>query len=223
MSSPSIFVFIRFVQFTARIGAVLLTVVLPLVPGLAFADQKKIQEAVGAYGCIQCHTLDGSIALPGVPRLAGQRRTYLSRQLNHFKLGEVIYDGEVVAARRHAVMNDLAKRLTTGQLRSIASFYAAQACRTNQGATPVAPDGVERCEVCHGGKRANPWRDTPSLNAQDVTYLKRTIRALWDARQGYKEGKRRHHRMAEVMFIDADGPNLDAYAEYYAALPCTRK
>lgn len=194
-----------------------------LAPQTAFADAQEIPKTIGAYGCIQCHTLDGKIAKPGVPRLAGQREAYLSRQLNHFKLGEVIYDGEVISARRHEVMNDLAKRLTTGQLRAIARFYAGRACWTNEGADPIPPDGVERCEVCHGGSRANPWRDTPSLNAQDETYLKRTIQMLWEARQGYRAGKARHHRMAEVMFIDADETNLDAYAAYYAALPCRKK
>lgn len=204
--------------FTVAVLAALIS-----MTGAARSEPERIPKVVGVYGCVQCHTLDGRIAMPGVPRLAGQRLTYLSRQLNHFKLGEVIYDGEVVSARKHAVMNDLAKRLTTGQLRSIASFYSSKACRTNDGATPTPPDGVERCEVCHGGIRANPWRDTPSLNAQDETYLKRTIHLLWDARQGYQAGARRHHRMAEVMFIDADEQNLDAYAKYFAALPCGRK
>lgn len=201
----------------------LVLAVLTLFPRPALAASEMIPKAVGAYGCIQCHSLDGKITMPGVPRLAGQRKTYLARQLNHFRMGKVIYDGEVISARRHEVMNDLAKRLSGLQLRSIAQFYSAQACRTNEGAAPMPPDGVERCEVCHGGVRANPWRDTPSLNAQDETYLKRTIHNLWQARQGYKAGGRRHHRMAEVMFIDADEPNLDAYAEYYAALPCGGK
>ncbi|RVU34916.1 hypothetical protein EOI86_18960 [Hwanghaeella grinnelliae] len=202
--------------------AVLLAALI-VFPRPAFPAPEKIPKVVGIYGCIQCHSLDGKITMPGVPRLAGQRRTYLSRQLNHFKLGEVIYDGEVVSARRHAVMNDLAKRLSTSQLRTIAHFYSIKSCQTNTAAAPAPPAGVERCEVCHGGVRANPWRDTPSLNAQDVTYLKRTIHNLWQARQGYKAGARRHHRMAEVMFIDADEPNLDAYAEYFAALPCGGK
>lgn len=202
---------------------VLVLAVLTLFPRSAFPAAETIPKVVGAYGCIQCHSLDGKITMPGVPRLAGQRKTYLSRQLNHFRMGEVIYDGEVISARRHEVMNDLAKRLSAAQLRSIAQFYSGKSCRTNEGAAPTPPDGVERCEVCHGGVRANPWRDTPSLNAQDVTYLKRTIENLWQARQGYTAGGRRHHRMAEVMFIDADEPNLGAYAEYYAALPCGRK
>lgn len=209
------------VLFRICIAAIL--AVWAVLPKPAQSDDGAVPEVVGAYGCIQCHTLDGSITMPGVPRLAGQRMTYLSRQLNHFKLGEVKYDGEVISARRHEVMNDLAKRLSHSQLRSIASFYSGKACWTNAGAEPVPPPGVERCEVCHGGRRANPWRDTPSLNAQDETYLKTTINRLWQARQGYTDGARRHHRMAEVMFIDADEPNLDAYAKYFAALPCSKK
>ena len=207
--------------FRLAVWFALVSVALAPVPGRA--DTQKIPKVVGIYGCVQCHTLDGKIVAPGIPRLAGQRMTYLSRQLNHFTLGEVVYDGEVVSARRQEVMNDLAGRLNTAQLRSIARFYSGKACNTNAGADPVPPDGVERCEVCHGGQRANPWRDTPTLNAQDATYLKRTIHMLWEARQGYKAGARRHHRMAEVMFVDADEPNLDAYAEYYAALPCGKK
>lgn len=208
-----------------RIALALTLAVLTAVmrTGPAAADTAAAQKLVGAYGCLQCHSLDGSIPVPGVPRLAGQKEKYLARQLNHFKLGVIVYDGEVVAARRHEVMNDLAKRLSTVQLRSIAQFFSSKACMINEGADPPRPDGVERCEVCHGGERANPWRDTPFLNAQDETYLKRTIHDLWRARQGYVTDNGRHHRMAEVMFIDADEPNLDAYAEYYAALPCSRK
>jgi len=214
----------RSARFIGLVAACLLSMLAVLAgTAPAAAEDGTAEQLISAYGCLQCHSVDGTIPVPGVPRLAGQKEKYLARQLNHFKLGVVVYDGEVVAARRHEVMNDLGKRLSTLQLRSIAKFFSSKACKTNAGATPPRPDGVERCEVCHGGDRANPWRDTPSLNAQDETYLKRTIHDLWRARKGYDTVTGRHHRLAEVMFIDADEPNLDAYAEYFAAMPCGRK
>jgi cytochrome c553 len=175
---------------------------------------------VTAYGCNQCHSTDGSIVAAGIPRIAGQKYGYLYRQLRHFRIGTVAYRGEIVAIRQHSIMNDVTKRPSVRQLKQIAGFYASRSCVENSLTPATRPAGVERCETCHGGERTNPWQDTPYLGGQDETYLQRTIQKLWRSRNSTTGERERYHRLAEIMFTDADAPHLDAYATYFSRLPC---
>ena len=189
-------------------------------PALA-EDTAVAVQVVSAYQCMQCHSLDGRIAGPGIPRIAGQKQKYLLRQMRNFKLKQVVYEGELVASRLHPVMNDIAARLSYKQMAAVAGYYSSQECAARPSANvPPKPEGAERCESCHGGQRSNPWRDTPFLNAQDETYLLKALRNLWSSRNGETAGRNRHHRLAEIMFTDNDAGRLQEYAAYFAGLPC---
>lgn len=178
------------------------------------------RRIVADHGCDTCHSTDGTIRVPGVPRIAGQKRDYLYRQFMHFRRDAVTYKGETVAIREHGVMTELAARLSSEDLHRLAEFYATRACTTAPVPPATKPPGVERCETCHGGSRTNPWGDTPWLGAQDETYLKRTIRRLWETRNAPQEPEKRYHRLAEIMFVDSDEPRLDDYAAWFARMPC---
>ena len=206
-------------RIASRIGIILL---LPFGLNAASAANfiEEAQKLVTAYGCNQCHSTDGSIVAAGIPRIAGQKYGYLYRQLRHFRVGTVSYRGEIVAIRQHRIMNDVTKRPSVRQLKQIAGFYASRTCVENSMAPAAKPAGVERCETCHGGERTNPWQDTPYLGGQDETYLQRTIQKLWRSRNSIAGEQERYHRLAEIMFTDADAPHLDAYAAYFARLPC---
>jgi len=193
-----------------------------LACGPAAAEESGVAvQIISAYECTQCHRLDGRIAAPGIPRIAGQKYKYLLRQMRNFKLKEVVYEQEVVAARIHPVMNDISKRLSIGQMTAVARYYSNQECAAPTAATPhPKPAGADRCESCHGGERSNPWRDTPFLSAQDETYLLNALKELWSSRDGSTPGQKRHHRLAEIMFTEEDGVRLQDYASYFAGLPC---
>lgn len=66
------------------------------------------------------------------------------------------------------------------------------------------------CQACHGLDGIAKLPESPSLAAQDVTYLTKQLLA-------YKSGERRN----EVMTVVAEGltpEQIDAVAAYYAAI-----
>jgi cytochrome c553 len=65
--------------------------------------------------CTTCHGSQGISATPDAPHLAAQPRIYLEQQLRAFRSG----------ARRHEVMNVVAKPLTDAEIEALAAWYAA--------------------------------------------------------------------------------------------------
>lgn len=216
---------------TTPLKIAVFTVAAMLTVGNAWArgNPETGQRAVAAFECQQCHTTDGQPGRPGIPTLAGQKAGYLVRTLLHFKFGEIRdsrsqESGDAISIlRKHPVMNDLTRSMSMQTLEDIAAYYAALSCGPSDPAkreAMVEPPGVERCEICHGGKRTNPWADTPYLAGQDRRYLINQINHLWTSRSGYDGDSSRHHRLAEIMFDDDDQPNLEAFADYFSELPC---
>ena len=68
-----------------------------------------------ARQCATCHGPLGVSVAPDAPHLAGQPRRYLSEQLRAYRSG----------ARRHAVMNVVAKPLDDVQIEALATWYAS--------------------------------------------------------------------------------------------------
>lgn len=193
----------------------------------AIGNESKGRQLVEFHDCLSCHGEAGRAAQPGIPILDGQKTGFLTRTLLHFKVGRVKAgpgSSEVIVQRVHPHMNRLADAMRLQDIQDIATFFALRGCSTAGNPMPTAapPDGVDRCEVCHGGARSNPWGDTPFLSGQDRTYLMTQIQRLWDGRRDYDVSSARHHRLAEIMFDDDDGPRLEDFADYYASLPCAR-
>lgn len=193
----------------------------------AIGNESKGRQLVEYHGCLSCHGDTARADQPGIPILDGQKTGFLIRTLLHFKVGRVKAgpeSNEIIVQRIHPRMNALADQMRLQDIQDIATFFALRSCSTAGNPMPTAapPEGVDRCEVCHGGVRSNPWGDTPFLSGQDRDYLTLQIQRLWDGRGDYDESSARHHRLAEIMFDDDDGPRLEAYADYYASLPCAR-
>jgi cytochrome c553 len=68
-----------------------------------------------AAACAVCHGAAGLSVTPDAPHLAGQPAIYLAAQLRAYRSG----------ARKHEVMNVLAKPLTDDDIRDLAAWYAA--------------------------------------------------------------------------------------------------
>ena len=135
--------FNRFFQI-ALVGAALLMQAGPV----SAAEKSALKAGSGsdlarAYGCGQCHSNDSKILIEGVPRIAGQKFTYLLHQLRLFKVGDASYNGERIASRHHSVMNELAKKLTDAQLRKIALFYGSRECTAAPAAAEPGPQATE--------------------------------------------------------------------------------
>lgn len=195
----------------------------PVSLAWAFGSPPNGRDLVRKHGCGACHAWDGSERPEGIPKLAGQKYGYLVRALTHLKFKEVKSDQEIVIRRIHPIMNEMARSLKTTEMADIAAFYSTRACTGPVDvdiANIVQPDGVAKCEICHGGMRSNPWADTPYLAGQDRAYLLAELRRLWEDRNRHDEEVQRHHRLSEIMFDEGKQYKLEELADYFAALPC---
>lgn len=87
-----------------------------------------------ARRCDACHGVDGIGSEPFMPKLAGQQRSYLRRQL--LLIREVAWGAEPregEAWRNHPIMDKEAGRLSIEDVDALARYYAALSCR---GAAP---------------------------------------------------------------------------------------
>lgn len=69
-----------------------------------------------AKGCAGCHGMDGIGIAPTFPNLAGQHRTYLIEQLQHYRSGY----------RVNAMMNPQAAGLSDQEIFDLSAYYASQ-------------------------------------------------------------------------------------------------
>ena len=68
-----------------------------------------------AQGCIPCHGPLGVSTAPDAPHLAGQPAIYTEAQLRAFRSG----------ARKHEVMNVIAKPLTDDDIENLAAWFSS--------------------------------------------------------------------------------------------------
>ncbi len=76
------------------------------------------QRPAGSPGCVDCHGGEDSMAQHKAPRLRGQNRRYIERQLHNFRSGMRNND-------QQAVMRTAARALGTEEIQSLAAFLAA--------------------------------------------------------------------------------------------------
>lgn len=173
-----------------------------------FAPAKQAAE-----DCAGCHGDDGNSDVPGMPGLAGQHLDYLISATKAYRDG----------GRTEEAMQAFAESLSDGDIRLIATYYAA--------AEPKRPPAPETgdvmlgrlvavdCMACHGqdGNVKNPA--TPRLAGLDAEYLALSIEA-------YKNGSRNHEAMKEAVaaLSPADVENLSAFyaAQKPVVLPVLR-
>ncbi len=97
----------------------------PINKALASKGEKLFKEGnpmTGVYGCINCHGPRGkgrSETITQFPRIGGQHRDYLIKQLKDFKSGLRGNDPG-------GMMQDIAKRLTDDEIKAVSEYLAAQ-------------------------------------------------------------------------------------------------
>lgn len=132
----------------------------------------------GATPCAVCHGMDGSgRPASGVPRLAGQDPTYLTKQLKDFQLG----------ARGHFTMEPVARTLSEADIQAVVSYYAGlppndvtpSSARTEVLALGkwiaergIAEKGVASCNSCHGADGGGVAPLFPRLRGQAASYMR---------------------------------------------------
>jgi cytochrome c553 len=151
--------------------------------------------------CAGCHGEDGNSAMPSFPKLAGQNKVYLVKQLQAFKNG----------SRIAPMMAPMAMGLDDAAIEDIAAYYASTKIAANP--APVLPaedddddapakteqqlkaeldqliakgrdlyrngnlnSGVSACVACHGPyAEGNKPAGYPALHSQHADYVLKTL------------------------------------------------
>jgi cytochrome c553 len=125
--------------------------------------------------CVACHGADGNSPSNLYPKLAGQHKSYLEKQLKQFKNGE----------RNDPIMMGMSAALSEQDMKDLAAYYASQAPTPETVSPEVASAGknfymggdIERgipgCTACHG-PRGNGLElaKFPKISNQHPAYIK---------------------------------------------------
>ena len=149
-------------------------------PDLARAQQ------IATKVCAACHAVDGNSPASANPKLAGQLREYLHKQLVNFKAAE----GKK-AARDNPVMGSMLANLNDADLKSLAAYFAEQKLKP-----ALARDkdlaakgralwrggnlqsGVPACAGCHGAAGIGMPASYPRLGGQFAEYIEAQLKAF---------------------------------------------
>jgi cytochrome c553 len=147
--------------------------------GLSHADGLHAQEGIAKStldNCASCHGANGIATHSAWPNLAGQKSTYLARQMR------AVRDG----SRHSPLMSPPMKGISNAQIDTLAEYYANMPAAQGTPVTRVNQAGKNvraYCISCHGvrGETVNPtW---PNLAGQQKDYLYQQL-------QKYHKGER---------------------------------
>jgi len=143
----------------------------PLCMAQEQTENRTAEEIVGSE-CYLCHGNNGEGSSSIYPRLAGQHREYIAKQLMDFRSG-----------RRNGTMNDMAKDLTNEEIFSLAEYFNAKPTlshRIRDKALSAVGEyifmkgnqfsGIEACATCHG-KNGAGTKGLPRLAGQHKRYV----------------------------------------------------
>jgi cytochrome c553 len=147
-------------------------------------------KELAASSCAKCHGLDGIAASKDAPHIAGQRPSYIYRELKAYQ----------ARLRTNSEMYDKVKFLSDDALVKVAAYYAS----LEPPPLPIAPppklvDPLEAgkaaaagCRKCHGDNFISHKPGVPSLVGFETKYFVETLKA-------YKEGDRKVDEKNEDM------------------------
>jgi cytochrome c553 len=183
-----------------------------LRPLYANSDDIRDGRELADSTCARCHGAGGVSTADGVPNLAGQRPSYVYRELKAYQRGDRAGGGE-------AHMN-LVKFLNDPALANLAAYYASLDPASPADAPapgyvdPVAAGkaAAEPCAKCHGDNGVSHKAGVPSLVGLHPKYLVETM-------QSFKSGDRpvdeKNQDMKKALEALSD-QDLQRIALYYA-------
>ncbi|MGA8445016.1 MAG: c-type cytochrome [Roseiarcus sp.] len=183
-----------------------------LRPVYANSDDIRDGKELADTTCAKCHGADGVSAADGVPNLAGQRPSYVYRELKAYQRGDRTGGGEP-----HV---NLLKFLSDAALANLAAYYASLDPALPPDAPapkyvdPVAAGkaAAEPCTNCHGENGVSHKEGVPSLIGLHPKYLVETM-------QSFKSGDRpvdeKNQDMKKALDALSD-QDLQHIALYYA-------
>lgn len=167
-----------------------------------------------AVACGGCHGMDGNGAAPIFPKLAGQHKPYLIKQLQDFKS----------VKRVEPTMNAMAEALSEEDMEDMAAFYSSQKL-TFEKSEPSAlgerlyragntKTGVPACSGCHNPDGSgNPQAGFPLVHGQYAVYIEKTL-------HDFKSGERTNDMNAMMRSFAAklSDEEITALANYIVTL-----
>jgi cytochrome c553 len=183
-------------------------------------EPNKAQAIVGQV-CAACHAPDGNSVAPANPKIAGQFREYLAKQLRDFKA----QPGKK-PARASAIMNGMAASLSDADVGNLAAYFAGQrlkpAAATDKDLAAQgqklwrggnAASGIPACAGCHGPAGAGIPAQFPRLSGQFPEYVTAQLKA-------FREGARENDPNSVMRGVAArlTDREISALAQYAAGL-----
>jgi len=214
----------------------------------AAAQTPEVAPPVSLEACFACHGEGGVSRIPTRPNIAGQKASYVARQLQAFKRAAVerkadndgdadnvptAQGGVQSATRSDPVMSHAAEVVRGSDIAALAAAVSKLACdgqKTGKAKDqkapkkiPVMPKAGAACAACHGADGIGVSQHTPNLAGQQRSYLRRQLllirEAAWGAAPRENESWRSHPIM-ERQAARITIEDVDALARYYAALDC---
>jgi cytochrome c553 len=175
--------------------------------GIDIAEGKE----VAASTCVKCHGIDGISTTKGVPNLAGQRPSYLYRELKAYQAGE----------RENPEMREKIKFLSDDAIVKVAAYYASlDSAQPPAGPAPTVIDPVAAgkaaaapCAKCHEENGISKTAGVPNLIGLSQKYLIETMKAYRGGEDRKLDPKNEKMKTALEKLSDAD---LGHIALYYA-------
>tara|TARA_R110001583_G_scaffold7720_8_gene37906 strand:+ start:5209 stop:5811 length:603 start_codon:yes stop_codon:yes gene_type:complete len=151
-----------------------------LIALLGFSNMAVAQGDIEAgkaksVTCVACHGGDGNSPSNLYPKLAGQHKSYLEKQLQQFKSGE----------RSDPIMAGMVAALSEQDMKDLAAYYSSQTPTPETVSPEVAVSGknlymggdikraIPGCTACHG-PRGNGLElaKFPKISNQHPAYIK---------------------------------------------------
>lgn len=152
--------------------------ILPLLTGLliagnpVYAAELERTKQIVADRCHLCHGTDGEASSAIYPRIAGQHKEYIIKQLTDFRSG-----------KRKGTMNEMVADLTDDEIIGLADYFSAKPPLTHKirdkDLEAVGKyifhkgnkySGVAACASCHG-ESGEGNKDLPRLAGQHKRYI----------------------------------------------------
>ena len=172
-------------------------------------------EAIANEMCAGCHGADGNSMVPGFPKLAGQQKVYLLRELKDYRSGKRVSE----------IMAPLVSTLSDQDVADLADYYAKQKPAPGVAGNPAllsvgknlylkgnSNTDVPSCDSCHEEDGSGSGK-FPRVAGQHVDYALDQFRL-------YATGKRTNgSRVMQAVANRMSEEETRAVAEYMASMP----
>lgn len=138
--------------------------------------------------CAACHGADGNSLIAINPKLAGQHKNYLVKQLQEFKLASQTGGKE---GRNNAVMNGMAAALSEQDILDLSAYFSSQEATKGEASEDAVAQGsklyvggdlqrgITACIACHGPKgNGTSLSGFPDISGQHSDYIAAQLKAF---------------------------------------------